>query len=252
MRAASKGVAVSAAVCRLSCAPKTQMVTFRSDSEEISGFLALPADPGRRPAVLVIHEWWGLNGWVKEQATNLARHGYVVLAADLYRGKVTTDRSEARKLKRELKEDRAIRDLQAGFDYLADRQDVDPARIGSMGWSMGGCLALQLAIHEPRLAACIVNYGSLPTALDDIQKINVQVLGNFGSLDRGVPPDKVRAFEARMKADKKAVDFKIYNGAGHGFENPATKRGYRPKDASDAWLRTLAFLGHALARPNAY
>lgn len=251
MRAASKEIAVSAAVCRLRGAPKTQMVTFQGDFGEIGGSLALPADPGRRPAVLAIHEWWGLSDWVKEQATNLAKHGYVVLAADLYRGKVTTDRSEARKLKRELKEERAIRDLQVGFDYLADRPDVDPARIGSMGWSMGGWLALQLTIHEPRLAACIVNYGFLPTAPGDLQRINVQVLGNFGSLDRGIPPDKVRTFEKRMKANKKAVDLKIYNGAGHGFENPANKRGYRPEDASDAWLRTLAFLNQALAQPNA-
>ena len=218
------------------------MVTFQSGPEKVTGFLVLNSDPGRQRAIIVIHEWWGLNDWVKEQATNLAANRYMVLAVDLYRGKVTTNPSEARNLKRGLREDRAIRDLKAAFDYLADRRDVDPTHISSMGWSMGGGLAIQLAIYEPRLAACVVNYGSLPTKPVDIQKIRAQVLGIFGSLDRGIPPDKVRAFEKAMKAAKKPVDIKIYDGAGHAFENPANKSGYRREAAADAWLLILRFL----------
>ena len=217
------------------------MMTFQSGPEKVAGFLALTCDPGRRGAVIAIHEWWGLNNWVKEQATNLAADGYIVFAVDLYRGKVTANPSEARKLRRDLREDRAIRNLKAAFDYLSGRSDVDPNRISSMGWSLGGGLALQLAIHEPRLAACVVNYGSLPTEPVEIQKINAQVLGTFGSLDRGIPPDKVRTFQRRMRGIKKYVDFKIYDGAGHAFENPANKSGYRPKATADAWLRTLRF-----------
>jgi carboxymethylenebutenolidase len=140
---------------------------------------------------------------------------------DLYQWKVTADPSEARKLKRGLPKDRAIRDLKAAFDYLAGRPDVDPKHIGSLGLSMGGGLALQLAIHEPRLAACVVNYGALPANPVDLQKINTQVLGIFGSLDRGIPPDRVRAFERCMRAVKKPVDIEIYDGAGHAFASPA-------------------------------
>jgi Dienelactone hydrolase family len=88
----------------------------------------------------------------------------------------------------------------AAFDYLADRPDVDSKHIGSLGWSMGGGLAVQLAIHEPRFAACVVNYDPLPTNTADIQKIDASVLGIFGSLDRGIPSDKIRAFEECMKA----------------------------------------------------
>jgi carboxymethylenebutenolidase len=109
---------------------------------------------------------------------------------------------------------------------------------------MGGWLALQLAIHA-RLDACVVNYGSLPTEPSDITKINAHVLGIFGSLDRGIPPEKVRAFETRMNAGQKSVNIKIYDHAGHAFENPANKRGYRPEAAADAWLRTLEFFGDA-------
>jgi carboxymethylenebutenolidase len=205
----------------------------------------LPPFPGRHRAVIAIHEWWGLTGWVKEQATNLAANGYVVLAVDLYRGRVASTRSKARELKRRLPVALALEDLKATFDYLAARPDVDTNYIGSIGWSMGGSFALQQAIHEPRLAGCVVNYGAVPTSRTDIQKINAPVLGHYGALDRGIPPRKVRTFEKVMNLFKKSVDTKIYDGAGHAFENPNNKRGYRQYAAADAWNRTLAFYAQA-------
>ncbi|MES2294406.1 MAG: dienelactone hydrolase family protein [Pseudomonadota bacterium] len=217
------------------------MVAFAGATAKITGFLALPHTPGRRRAIIVIHEWWGLTEWVKEQAASLAENGFVALAVDLYRGKVTGDPSEARKLKRGLRQDRAIDDLKVAFNYLAGRPDVDSKHIGSLGWSMGGGLAVQLAIHESRLAACVVNYGPLPTDLEEIQKINASVLGIFGSLDRGISPRTVRAFETCMNANGKRVDVEIYEDAGHAFENPANKSCYRPNVAADAWFRTLEF-----------
>lgn len=221
------------------------MVAFGHTTEKVAGFLALPRDPRCHWAIIVIHEWWGLNEWVKEQTEKLAAYGYVALAVDLYEGKVAVDPSEARKLKRRLRQDRAISDLKAAFDYLAGRTDVDAKHIGSLGWSMGGGLAVQLAIHEPRLAACVVNYGPLPTNIAEIKNINAAVLGIFGALDRGIPPDKIRAFKERMKAAGKRVDIEIYDGAGHAFENPANKRGYRPAAAADAWFHTLEFFKQA-------
>ena len=131
------------------------MVTFVRATEKVAGFLALPRDTRRYRAIIVVHERWGLNEWMQEQAEKLAANG---LAMDLYQGKVTADPAEARKFKRGLRQERAIGDLKAAFDYLAGRPDVDPKRIGSLGWSMGGDLAVQLAINEPGLAACVVNY----------------------------------------------------------------------------------------------
>ena len=234
--------AVSSSAARHAGRPKIRIVAFGHAKEKVAGFLALPRDPGRHRAIIVIHEWWGLNEWVKEQAEKLAANGYVALAVDLYDGKVAADPSEARKLKRGLRQDPVIGDLKAAFDYLAGRPDVDAEHIGSLWWSMGGGLAVQLAMHEPRLAACVVNYGPLPTDIADIQKIDVPVLGMFGALDHGIRPDKVRGFEASMKAAGKRVDIRIYDGAGHGFENPTNQTGYRPAAAADAWLHTLAFL----------
>jgi carboxymethylenebutenolidase len=224
--------------------PKTRRVAFQRATEKVTGVLALPRDPRRHRAIIVIHEWWGLNEWVKEQAVKLATNGYVALAVDVYHGKVTADPSEARKLKRGLRQERAIGDLKAAFDYLAERPDVDPKHVGSLGWSMGGGLAVQLAIHESRLSACVVNYGTLPTNTADIQKIDIPVLGIFGALDR-ISPDKIRAFEECMKVAGKRVDIEIYDGAGHAFENPANKRGYRPEAAADAWSHMLKFFKQA-------
>jgi carboxymethylenebutenolidase len=224
----------------------TEQVRFKSGDDTVAGYLALPGSPGRHPAIIVIHEFWGLNDWVKEQAEKFAAQGYVALAVDLYRGKSTSNPDEAHELMRGMPQDRAIRDMKAAFDYLASRSDVDKNKIGSVGWCMGGGLSLQLAIHEPKLAACVVNYGALPTDADDIRKINAPVLGNFGAEDRGITPEAVHAFEKAMKDAGKTIDIKIYDGAGHGFENPNNKTGYRAEAAADAWHRMVSFLDKTL------
>jgi carboxymethylenebutenolidase len=237
---------IAAALAVRAQTPKTQTVEFPSGKETVGGFLAVPDKPGTYPGLIVIHEWWGLNDWVKEQTEKLAAQGYVALAVDLYRGKVASDPSEAHELMRGLPQDRGIRDMQAAYDYLSARKDVKPGRIASIGWCMGGGLALQFAIHQPRLAACVVNYGSLPTDPNDIQQILAPVLGNFGADDKGITPADVQAFDKTMKGLNRRIDVKIYPGAGHAFENPNNTSGYRPDAAADAWKRTLAFLHSAL------
>jgi carboxymethylenebutenolidase len=227
--------------------PKTETIQIPNGTGgPLSGFLATPPKPGRYPALVVIHEWWGLTDWVKEETTKLAGQGYVALAVDLYRGKVATDPEEAHELMRGLAQDRAVSDLEAGFAYLSARNDVDRYHIGSIGWCMGGGYSLQLAIHERHLAACVVNYGALPTDPNDIQQIGAPVLGNFGAEDRGITPDDVHAFEKSMQGLNRRIDVKIYDGAGHAFENPTNTTGYRPDAAADAWARTITFLGKSL------
>jgi carboxymethylenebutenolidase len=227
-------------------AVKTEMASYKSGSETISGYLALPGSAGRHPAIIVIHEWWGLNDWVKEQAEKFAGLGYVALAVDLYRGRSTADPDEAHELMRGLPDDRAVRDLKAAFDYLASRPDVDADKIGDVGWCMGGGKALLLAENESRLAACAVNYGALPTEPATIVRIQAPVLGNFGALDRGIAPDDVHAFEKAMQTAGKKIDVKIYEGAPHAFENPNNKAGYRPQAAADAWTRMVSFFAATL------
>src|SRR6204780_38421 len=176
---------IAAALAVRAQTPKTQTVEFPSGKETIGGFLAVPNKPGIYPGIIVVHEWWGLNDWVKEQTEKLAAQGYVALAVDLYRGKVASDPSEAHELMRGLPQDRAVRDMQAAYDYLSARKDVN-GRIASIGWCMGGGYSLQLAIHQPHLAACVVNYGALPTDPNDLQQIAAPILGNFGAQDHGI------------------------------------------------------------------
>jgi len=131
--------------------------------------------------------------------------------------------------------------LEAAYSYLASRPDVDASRIGSIGWCMGGGWSLKLAVDQPKLAACVVNYGMLPTDPATIAKIKAPVMGNFGADDQGIPPASVNAFESSMKADGKTEDIKIYQGAGHAFQNPDNKTGYRPEATADADKRINGF-----------
>jgi len=194
----------------------------------------------------VIHEWWGLNDWVKDQTQKLAEQGFVVLAVDLYGGKVATDPSEAGELLGSLKQDKTMEELMAAYDYLNTRKDVTRDRMGVLGWGTGASYALRLAMREPRMTACVVNYGALPTDPNDILLIFGAVLGNFGGKDRGITPADAQAFEKTMTSQNKRVDIKIYDDAGHGFEYPANGDAYRPEDAADAWSRSVKFLNKML------
>ncbi len=229
-------------------AAESKTVSYKSGDETVQGILYTPAAKGPFPAIIVIHEWWGLNDWIKEEASKLSDEGYVTLAIDLYRGKVATTPDEAHEIMRGVPEDRARRDLHAAFDFLAAQPNVKKNRIGAIGWCMGGGYSLGVALEEPTLAADVINYGHLATDPDAIRKINAPILGSFGALDRGITPDDVHKFEATLKQLGKTADIKIYDDAGHAFENPNNKDGYRPADAADAWNRTVAFFAANLKK----
>jgi carboxymethylenebutenolidase len=221
---------------------KTEDVTYPSGKDTLTGYLATPEKPGTHPVIILIHEWWGLNDWVKEQAQKFASLGYDVLAVDLYRGKVASTPDEAHELSRGVPQDRAMKDLQAAYDYMEARKDITKDRIAVVGWCMGGGYAVEFAVHQPRLSGVVVNYGSLPTDPNDLQQIAPPILGSFGADDKGITPADVHAFEDSMKKLGKYVEIKIYPGAGHAFENPNNTTGYRPDAAADAWQRTTIFL----------
>lgn len=221
-------------------------VSYKSGTETVNGIVFKPSGSGPFPALMVIHEWWGLNDWVKEQASRLADQGYVTLAIDLYHGKVATTPDEAHELMRGVPPDRANRDLKGAYDYLASLKNVDKARIGVIGWCMGGGYAFDTTLLEPGLATAVINYGHFDTDPAELKKINSPVLGIFGGQDRGIPVSDVKKFEQQMKQLGKEVEIVIYPDAGHAFENPNNKSGYRPQDAKDAWNKTVAFLASNL------
>lgn len=230
-------------------AVESKSVSYKSGDETVQGVLYTPAGKGPFPALIVIHEYWGLNDWVKDEASKLADEGYVALAVDLYRGKVATTPDVAHELMRGVPEDRAKRDLNAAFDFLKSQPNVKADRIGAIGWCMGGGYSLDVALQQPTLAADVINYGHLATDTDALKKINAPILGSFGAQDHGITPDDVHKFEQSMQQLGKKVEIKIYDDAGHAFENPNNKDGYRPADAADAWKRTTAFLAANLKKP---
>ena len=226
-----------------------QTVSYQSGAESVSGLLVTPEGKGPFPAVVVIHEWWGLDAWVKDQARALAKEGYVALAVDLYRGHATDKQEEAHQLMSGMPQDRATRDLKGAFAYLKSRKDVRGGRIGSIGWCMGGKFSLLLATEEPTLAAAVAYYGAPPTDGAAIARIKAPVLGNYGAEDKGPSPEQVTAFEAALEKAGKTIDAKIYPGAGHAFANPNNPwKGYREEAAKDAWARTTAFLAKYLKK----
>src|SRR5713226_3087773 len=223
-------------------------VSYKSGEETVQAMLYTPAGKGPFPGIVVIHEFWGLNDWVKEQASKLADQGYAALALDLYRGKVATTPEEAHEFMRGVPEDRASRDLHAAVEFLKSQKNVKKDRIGSIGWCMGGGYSLDVALQEPTLAAAVINYGHLATDPEALKKINAPILGLFGGQDHGIPPDDVKKFGAALDQLGKKIDIKIYDDAGHAFENPHNKDGYRAADAADAWNRTVSFLADNLKK----
>jgi carboxymethylenebutenolidase len=172
----------------------------------------------------------------------------VALAVDLYRGKVATTPDMAHEIMRGVPEDRAKRDLHAAVEFLKSQPNVKKDRIGAIGWCMGGGYALDMAMQEPDLAATVINYGHLATDADSLKKINAPILGLFGAQDHGIPPTDVRKFGETLDQLGKKIDIKIYDDAGHAFENPNNKDGYRAADAADAWKRTVDFLALTLKK----
>jgi len=227
-------------------ATDAQDVTYKSGDETVHAVLYMPKGNGPFPALVVIHEWWGLNDWVKQQASMLADQGYAALAIDLYRGQVATDPDQAHQIMRGVPEDRATRDLLAASAYLRALKTVSPRRVGAIGWCMGGGYALDLAIADPRLKAVVINYGHLATDKNNLHKIHASVLGIFGGEDQGIPVPDVRKFESQLIAMDKRVEIHIYPEAGHGFENPNNTKGYRADDAAKAQKITTEFLTRSM------
>ena len=197
------------------------------------------------PAVVMIHEWWGLNDNIKDMANELASEGYVVLAADLYNGEVAADPNRAMELVSSVREnpEQAISNLQSAVQYLASLPNVNSSRIASLGWCFGGGQSLQLALNSEQnpLAATVIYYGNLVNDTNELSKINWPVLGIFGDQDQSIPVESVNAFEQALNETGITNEIYIYPGVGHAFANPSGDN-YAPAETVDAWEKTLAFL----------
>jgi carboxymethylenebutenolidase len=162
------------------------------------------------PAVVMIHENKGLNNYIKDSANILAKHGYVVLAVDLFNGEVTSDQNRSRILTSMIRENPifAIENMKSAVNYLGSLENVNSSRIASLGWCFGGGQSLQLAIN---------------------------------SKDHPIPVDTIKQFQKSLNQTGITNEIYIYPGVGHAFANPSNTN-YAAKETSDAWKKTLAFL----------
>ena len=199
----------------------------------------------RLPAVIMIHENKGLHDNIKNMANLLARNGYVVLAVDLFKGEVTTDRNRSSELTQYVRDnqDIATANLKSAVKYISSLPNVNAEKIISLGWCFGGAQSLQLALNsqDHPLAATIIYYGRLVTDNATLANIKWPVLGIFGDQDRSIQVDTVKAFESSLNSNGIPNEIYIYKGVGHAFANPSGEN-YAPKETQDAWQKTLSFL----------
>ena len=217
-------------------------ISFSSGGEVISAYVAAPDNPGVYPAIIAIHDWWGLTPWMRTTADSLANKGYLVMAVDLYRGQKPDNADAANRMSRRLPGERVTQDLNAAYEYLKSRQDVRVDKIATAGWSMGGGYALTMALSQSDLAACVISYGRVITEQASIMKINCPILGIFGEDDRSIPSRSVLSFQAACNKAGKTVTVHVIPKAGHTFMNELQPQSYRPEASERAWTHIHAFL----------
>ena len=204
----------------------TEAVAYTHDGVELEGFLAYDANVSRRrPGVLVIHEWWGLQDHPKESARKLAALGYVAFAADMYgKGKVSDEVKDAQAWSGAFYGDRAGHGrarAKAGLDVLANHKLVDKERLGIIGYCYGGSVALEMAYAGVGLDAAVCFHGSLILPEEpESQKIDTPILVCNGADDAWVGPEAQKAWQDAMDARGAAYQFENYPGAVHAFTNP--------------------------------
>lgn len=225
-------------------------VTYTSDSLTMKGYLAYDdAIAGRRPGVLVVHEWWGNNAYAHKRAEMLAALGYTALAVDMYGNGMTASHPEdAGKFASAVMSNMAVMTARfnAAFDFLKQDGHVDTMRVGAIGYCFGGGVVLNMARLGANLRAVVSFHGSLATEHPaERGSLKAKILVCNGADDKFVPAEDIQKFKAEMKSAKADYQFINYPGAIHGFSNPdATELGktfniklaYNAKADEKSWL----------------
>ncbi len=236
----------------------TGELVYEHAGARCSGYIAWPEDAaGPRPGVLVVHEWWGLNDFARQQARRLAELGYVALAADMYGdGKATADPQEAARLAGELRADAALwrGRAQAAYEALRRHEKVDSQRLAAIGFCFGGSTVIELACAGVELDGVVSFHGGLGApAAPPAGAVKARVLALHGAADTLVPPEKVAAFEQALTQAGADWQLVVYSGARHSFTNPDADRmqapgiGYDRNAAERSWRQMKLFLAELWA-----
>jgi len=205
-----------------------------------TGELVAPDGEGRVPAVVLVQEWWGLNGQIRHVAAQLSREGFLVAIPDLYHGRWTTDAAEAQKLMEALDWPRALEEIAGAAAFLKSHSRSNH-HVGILGFCIGGALTFAATTLVPELEAAVAYYGSAPTDKFDYTKIKAPILAHFASHDEWARADKAKEIMEGMHARGQSMELHVYD-AGHAFAHEARKDVFVPEAASLAWKRTVAFL----------
>jgi carboxymethylenebutenolidase len=219
-------------------------VKYLSGTVSMKAFVAAPVVDEKRPAIIVIQEWWGLTDHIKDIAKRYAAEGYVAIAPDLYSRMghaLTTDPTEAGKLMNALKQEDGLKDLNATVSYIKSAPEVDRTRIGVTGFCMGGSYALLLPCVNADIKAAVPFYGQVPNPDRPLEKLSAPVLYFYGEDDGWITKADVQRLAAAFKKHGKVGEIKTYPGAPHAFFRDSDPSVYRPEAAKDAWDRTKAF-----------
>jgi len=217
------------------------------DGVTLRAYQAQPEGEGPFPAVLLVHEFFGINEDITQKADLLAQQGYLVLAVDAYRGNTTPLIPRAIWLVVTTPQEEIRADIDAGYRYLAALLQVNADRIGAVGFCFGGTQVMHLGTRNPDLRANVIYYGNGP--ITDPQALGVMgqsgpVLGIYGEQDTGIPLEQVRGFEQAMQSRGIPNQVTVYPGVGHAFVHMDTLS--VPGPAQDAWNQMLGFLDQSL------
>ncbi len=223
-----------------------RMVEFPSNGNMATGYLSVPPG-GPGPGLVVIQEWWGLNDQIKRTADRFAEAGYTALVPDLYHGRVVGfhEPDEAGKAMMALDEARAAKELRGAVDYLLSSGEARGEYVGTVGYCMGGGLAITLAASHDKVGAVIDFYG-VPSPETDLSKIEGSVLGHFGDHDDFASPEAAHKLDEALTAAQVSHSFHSYPGGQHAFTNEDRPEVYHQEADQLSWQRSLEFLGQKL------
>ncbi|HEY3782861.1 MAG TPA: dienelactone hydrolase family protein [Fimbriimonadaceae bacterium] len=216
------------------------MISFECDGESYQGYLS-KSETGQGPAVVVIQEYWGLVGHIKDVADRFAAEGFTVLAPDFYKGEIATEPEEAGKLMMALNISETEKILRCAIRRLLADPAVSTQKAGVVGFCMGGQLSLFAATTNEEIGACVDFYGIHPNVHPQFQKLKGPVLGFFAEHDDYASPEAVAALDSELTAAGKAHDFTMFAGTHHAFFNDQRPEVYDAAASKEAWEEMTAF-----------
>ena len=223
-----------------------QEITYAAGSRRVAAHLAVPTS-GRGRAVVVLHEAWGLDGFVRGVCARLAREGFVALAPDLFDGKQAADVAEAQRLSAALTAARVEADLEGAVRTLLSHDAVDGPSVGLLGFCLGGHLALLGGGRTPRVGAVVDFYGLFPDPPLEAAALAAPLLAIFAQRDAFIPAESVERLRRELRAAGKRASVSVEPGVDHGFMNDTRPDRFDAAAAATGWDRLLAFLRAELA-----